>query len=218
MVDWSGVRARVSALADDPRAHQLFGANGHGFRLRATLSEADLAEAEAQFGVRLPEEYRGFLREVGAGGAGPFYGVFPLVRTGGSWRWEGDGAELTGLDRLVEEFPRTGADPEALAALLAACPENDEDAVEGAEYDARYEAWYERLGELLWNPDRTAGAICLCHEGCAYRRWLVVSGPERGTIWDDARTANEDLKPNRTTFAAWYLDWLAEQEAAARRT
>src|SRR5690349_24577560 len=122
MVDWSGVRERVAALADDDaRAHQLFGVSGHHFRLRAALSDPELAEAEAQFGVRLPAEYRDFLQQVGAGGAGPFYGIFPLAKASGSWTWEGDGAELTDVTRLTEPFPRIGADPHALAALLAEC-------------------------------------------------------------------------------------------------
>src|SRR5438045_2160163 len=113
MVDWSGVRVRVTALAGNARAHELFGANGHYFRLRAPLADPELAEAEARFGVRLPEEYRNFLQQVGAGGAGPFYGIFPLAKVNGSWAWEGDGAELTDVGRLVEPFPRTGADPQA---------------------------------------------------------------------------------------------------------
>lgn len=213
MVDWSGVPARVAALAGDTRAHRLFGASGHHFRLRAALSDLELAEAEAQFGVRLPKEYRDFLQQVGAGGAGPFYGIFPLARIDGSWRWQGDGAELTDVARLSEPFPSTGADPRALAALLAECPTggalNTDD-----DYAARYQAWDERLEDLLWNPDRTVGAICLCHEGCAYRYWLAVSGPERGRIWSDQRAAERDLQPTGTTFGDWYLDWLVKQEAA----
>src|SRR5690349_7191298 len=182
MVDWSGVRERVAALADDDaRAHQLFGVSGHHFRLRAALSDLELAEAEAEFGVRLPGEYRDFLRQVGAGGAGPFYGIFPLARTGGSWRWHGDGAELTDVARLSEPFPSTGADPQSLAALLTECPTGG-DGGTADDFDARYQAWDKRLEDLLWNPDRTVWAVCLCHEGCAYRYWLVVSGSQRGSI------------------------------------
>jgi hypothetical protein len=85
------------------------------------------------------------------------------------------------------------------------------------DFDARYQAWDKRLEDLLWNPDRTVGAICLCHEGCAYRYWLVVSGPQRGRIWSDQRAAQVDLQPTGTTFGPWYLDWLIKQEAALLR-
>src|SRR5256885_16609908 len=95
MVAWSGVRLRVTALAGDARTGELFGAGGHHFRLRAPLSGRELAGAEAQFGVRLPEQYRDFLRQVGAAGAGPFYGIFSLTKANGSWAGEGGGARLT---------------------------------------------------------------------------------------------------------------------------
>ena len=61
----------------------------------------------------------------------------------------------------------TGADPQALAALLADRPTGE--VLTDEEYRDAYEAWDKRWENLLWNPDRTAGAICLCHEGCAYR-------------------------------------------------
>ncbi|MFJ5121733.1 SMI1/KNR4 family protein [Kitasatospora sp. NPDC088548] len=70
---WVGVRERVQTLAGasvtGPRP--VFGAIGHQFRLEPVLSPAELAELEAQIGVRLPQEYRTFLLTVGAGGAGP---------------------------------------------------------------------------------------------------------------------------------------------------
>ncbi|MFF1560684.1 hypothetical protein [Streptomyces sp. NPDC058279] len=60
----------------------------------------------------------------------------------------------------------------------------------------------------------------LCHLGCAARQWLVVSGPERGRIWNDDRADEVDLAPlldddgRPVTFTRWYLDWLdrAEQQ------
>ncbi|MFJ8634803.1 SMI1/KNR4 family protein [Streptomyces sp. NPDC093568] len=76
---WSGVRERVETLAradnarDDFGAWDMHGGTGHHFRLADPLSEASVAEAEAQWGVSLPADYRAFLREVGAGGAGAFF-------------------------------------------------------------------------------------------------------------------------------------------------
>ena len=77
-----------------------------------------------------------------------------------------------------------------------------------------------RLEALLEDPSMTVGAICLADEGCGYRDWLVVSGPARGTMWEDPRCVDEDLKPMLTeegspvSFGEWYLTWLAATEAA----
>lgn len=58
--------------------------------------------------------------------------------------------------------------------------------------------------------DGTVGAICLCTMGCALRIWLVVSGPERGQMWDDYSADGADLGPLFTTFGDCYLEWLGE--------
>lgn len=195
----------------------MFGSIGHRFRLEPVLSPAELAELEAQIGIRLPQEYRTFLLTVGAGGAGPAYGVFAVQREDGRWRWTGDGADLADWSRLAEPFPAQGPDPTVVEQLLKDCPEEEGfDDIE--DFDSAYEDWDRRWGEVMWNPERTVGAIVICHLGCADRQWLVISGPERGRIWSDSRVDQVDLAPLRTehgrpvTFARWYLDWLAHAE------
>ncbi|MEU8850644.1 SMI1/KNR4 family protein [Streptomyces sp. NPDC048564] len=107
---WSGVRERVEALARADKAREAFGAwdkyggTGHHFRLADPLSEANVAEAEAQWGVSLPADYRAFLLEVGAGGAGPFYGLTTLSRTDAGWLWSDPGGG-TVHERLRFPFP-----------------------------------------------------------------------------------------------------------------
>ncbi|WP_194894914.1 SMI1/KNR4 family protein [Catenulispora pinisilvae] len=220
MSDWAGVRERVLALAAAPDGDEVFGAGGHGFELEEPLTAAALAEVESLLGVELPHDYRTFLLEVGAGGAGPAYGLFPLQRVGevpGAWRWIGDGGETADPAVLAEPFPGP-VDPTELAALVADQPD-DEDYPTPADFDPAYEAWDARLTALLYDPHHTAGAICLCHEGCALRVWLVVTGPERGHMWFDPRCDLEDLRPLRdargepVSFADWYLGWLAEAES-----
>jgi hypothetical protein len=220
---WVGVRERVLALAGASAAgsRPVFGASGHRFRLEPVLSPAQLAELEAQIGVRLPQEYRSFLLAVGAGGAGPAYGVFPVQRAQGRWRWTGDGADLADWSRLAEPFPVQGPDPTVVRKLLAECPEEEEsDGIE--DFDTAYEDWDRRWVEVMWNPERTVGAIAICHLGCAGRQWLVISGPERGRIWSDDRVDEVDLAPLLTehgrpvTFARWYLDWLDQAEQQGR--
>lgn len=218
---WAGVRQRVEALRADSAHGRVFGANGHGFVLEPALTADDLADLEAYLGVALPEEYRSFLTEVGAGGAGPTYGVFPVRREpDGTWRWHGDGADLTSVPLLATPFPVRRIGSAALAELQRSCPD-DADFDDPDEFDAAMQAYEERVEALLWDNASTAGAICLEHIGCAQRTWLVVSGPARGQMWDDPRTDELDLRPvvgpggsKPVTFAAWYLRWLDTAERA----
>ncbi|MFD5922552.1 SMI1/KNR4 family protein [Kitasatospora sp. NPDC058201] len=181
------------------------------------LTSAEVADLEAQIGVVLPEEYREFLLQVGAGGAGPAYGVFPVRRIHGRWRWEGDGADLADLSRLGEPFPRQGPDPEHARALWEERPE-EEDFEEIEDFDDAIESWDERWESVMFSPDRTVGAVVISHLGCAARQWLIINGHEQGRIWSDNRADDEDLTPlldergEPTTFARWYLTWLDESE------
>lgn len=198
----------------------MFGVRGHGFELDDPLSREELANLEAQLGVALPADYRSFLLEVGAGGAGPSYGLYPVRRAGGGWCWVGDGADLADLGLVGEPFPGP-LDGAALTALFADRP--DEEEFEDVEqFFPVFEAWEERMLEIMWPPERTAGAICLCHHGCALRSWLIVSGPERGHIWFDGRADEDDMTPELidgalVTFERWYADWLRETEREASR-
>ncbi|KUL49665.1 cell wall assembly protein [Streptomyces sp. NRRL F-4489] len=217
---WAGVRERVEALAAAPAGNEVFGASGHQWTLEQPLSATELADLEAQLHVRLPAEFRTFLLHVGAGGAGPAYGVFPVRRVHDRWRWEGDGADPAVLSRLAEPFPERGPDPRLLEELEAQHPE-EEDYADAEDFDDAVEAWDERWTALMFHPDRTAGALVISHRGCALRDWLVISGAHRGTIWTDDRADGVDLAPLRNedgtpvTFARWYTNWLRNAERTA---
>jgi hypothetical protein len=209
-MDWSGVRERVAALRERPRSNEIFGANGgtngHGFRLEPRLSPSDLAALESWLAITLPDDYRGFLTEVAAGGAGPCYGVYPVRRDGDNgWTWHGADAELTDTTRINDPFPVDRVPESVLDALEREKPDEYEE-------DAAFDAWDARLEALLYDPSMTAGAICISDEGCGYADWLVVTGPARGTIWGDPRTMDMDLRPTNATFGEWYLGWLTECE------
>jgi hypothetical protein len=217
---WAGVRERVEAVSARPAGSEVFGALGHKWVVEEPLTQGELAELEAQIGVRLPEEYRTFLLRVGAGGAGPAYGLFPVRRVQGRWRWDGDGAGLVDLTRLTEPFPDQGPDPKVLSELIAQCPEEEDfDAIE--DFDDAMEAWDERWEAVMFAPERTVGAIVICHLGCAQREWLIVSGRHRGTIGSDCRVDDVDLAQlldddgTPVTFARWYTDWLEKAEHTA---
>jgi hypothetical protein len=58
------------------------------------------------------------------------------------------------------------------------------------------------------------GAVPICHEGCALRIWLVVTGKQAGKLWEDRRSEYGGLRPVRladgsaATFSQWYNEWL----------
>jgi hypothetical protein len=65
--------------AEDTRL-RIFGSPWHRYRLNPPLSEGEIQAFEADHGIRLPEDYRLFLRRVGDGGPGPGYGLATLAR------------------------------------------------------------------------------------------------------------------------------------------
>jgi hypothetical protein len=54
---------------------RVFGARQHRYALGPTLPDGELAAFESANGIRLPNDYRRFLGQLGNGGAGPFYGL-----------------------------------------------------------------------------------------------------------------------------------------------
>ncbi|MCZ2525798.1 SMI1/KNR4 family protein [Streptomyces sp. HB2AG] len=100
--DWSGVRERVL---------EAYGARtGRGRSRdapRPPLTESQVREAEEQFGIAFPSDYRRFLLRVGAGG----FLVHALHRGPDGWAWEGDPS--TDRTRLATPFP----DPASHRAL-----------------------------------------------------------------------------------------------------
>jgi len=77
---------------------------------------------------------------------------------------------------------------------------------------------YDRQMEIFewtyWSGSLVNGALPICHEGCALRILLVVSGAAAGYLWEDRRSENGGLSPLKlsdgsfATFAGWYEEWL----------
>ena len=72
------LRELVRRAGQVDRQYKVFGAERHKYRLNPTVSPEEVARFEAKYHVKLPEEYVFFLTQVGNGGAGPYYGLYPL--------------------------------------------------------------------------------------------------------------------------------------------
>ncbi|MFH8625810.1 SMI1/KNR4 family protein [Streptomyces vietnamensis] len=211
-VTWVGVRERVLRLAEHPEADKVFGARGHGFRLGPVMSEEQLRALEADLGVGLPAQYRSFLLHVGAGGAGPHYGLMTPSLGDGGWQWRGIGltfsaqpttAEFAGRPFVAEVLQRE------LDALDDQEPEKDAFATDEEFRDA-HAAWDARYEELY--DAQEAGAVFLSEQGCGYTSLLVMTGPHRGAVWEDLRPMDRGIVPTGHDFAHWYRSWLEQTE------
>ena len=197
------VSDRVGRLHRAPGAADLFGFFGHRFELRPPLPETQLQELEQRWRVRLPGDYRYFISQVGDGGAGPGYGLFPFGQHGDSTAENEPWDEWMVTDL---EAPFSLADAWNLSEPDLSPPDLD---------DAAMEQWFERRDATYFDPALINGTIPIAHLGCAIWLRLVVTGPLAGQVWTDDRASDQGLYPAcPREFTEWYLAWLTEQEAA----
>ncbi|CAG7658556.1 hypothetical protein SBRY_90303 [Actinacidiphila bryophytorum] len=102
---WVGVRERVLRLGKFPGSESVFGVRGHGFRLGPVMQAEQVQALETALGATVPAPYRNFLLHVGAGGAGPDYGLMTPVPNDRGWQWSGIGL-ATRRSRPPPERPR----------------------------------------------------------------------------------------------------------------
>jgi hypothetical protein len=199
------VRASLRRLAGEK--YKLFGETYHDFRLNPCLNETELRRFEASHSITLPGDYRLFLTEISNGGAGPYYGIFPLGMIDGTdsalqpWK-ENDGF----IGKLSEPFGLMQSWND-----LTLQPPEELSTINIQEYDRQVEAF----DKVYWHPGRMDGAIPICHLGCALRIWLIVTGEQAGYLWRDGRAEYTGISPvllydhSQATFSSWYEEWLA---------
>jgi len=198
--------------AKDP-GFKNFGAFVHQYELYQPVLESEVAGFETRHGISLPHAYRYFVTQIGNGGAGPYYGLFPFdyhddLR--GYIEWE-DGYMVGDVSI---EFPHRESWnlPQEFWDEMP----NPEPRIPFEEEDRMNEEWNAKLEKHYWDPVVINGAIPVSHLGCARRQWLVINGSQKGFVWSDERVDYQGLSPlldeheQQVTFSAWYLSWLYE--------
>ncbi|OIJ69763.1 hypothetical protein WN71_000815 [Streptomyces mangrovisoli] len=189
----------------------------------AVLTPAEIDEVEAQFGVALPDEYRSFLAEVGAGGPGPALELTSLRRIDGTWGWVWDcDKEYPWLLDATGPFVETEDWADQQRATLRAAGYEPLAPAEDAGYRDDYRKAFGETGEGVWHLERGRGAIHISDNGCGMTGWLIVVGPHRGELRHRDCGLNPPFEPyddaqgRRHTFRSWYLAWLEKRERAVR--
>lgn len=220
-MQWSGVRERVIAVEEAERRAR--GRAPYGYpTFEPVLTPAELVEVEAQLGVSLPDEYRTFLAEVGAGGPGPALNLTSLHRVDGKWGWIWESEDQPWLLDPSGPFVETEDWADQQTATLRAAGYEPTTRDVDDDYLDDYRKVFGDAGEEVWVLERGRGAIHISDNGCGMTGWLIVVGPHRGELRDRDCAVNPPFEPyvdangNRHTFRSWYLEWLEQREREVR--
>lgn len=212
-IDQATVLRQLNELSRRDPQRQIFGSRVHDYRLRPPLPASELESFEAKYAVSLPSDYKTFITQIGHGGAGPYYGLFPFGEQDDArdfCKWEGGGL----VGDLSRPFPH-GTDWNLPDSFWQTLPDPPPE-ISLEEEDRLMQAWDAELEQRYWNPAIMDGAIPICHLGCALRQWLVINGDQRGIVWNDFRADQRGLSPVRDSagrpmsFRDWYMAWLQE--------
>lgn len=172
----------------------IFGASNHKYILNEKLREEEIIAFESKYSIGLPKEYRDFLKHVGNGGAGPYYGLQTLA------------------DSLYADldYKRPGELVDPTVPFPFSEPWNMK--FDGASED---EEAYEIFSAEYFSERWETGILRICNYGCGVSLNLVVNGPEKGNIWVDDRGNDGGIYPDpffeqtgKTSFIEWYMMWL----------
>lgn len=190
------IRQKLSTLKGLDSTFSLFGSSNHMYILNSQLDELQLSDFENRNEIKLPTGYRNFLKYVGNGGAGPYYGIVPIEKC---LMVDLDSDDYDDLIMLNEPFPHT--QPWNLDFSIV----NEEN-----------EELANKIEEEYFQKKWINGLIRVSNYGCGVFINLIVNGAEYGNIWTDDRINRKGILPfktknsKRVDFLNWYEEWLDE--------
>lgn len=192
------IKEKASAVASlrsiYERRQEWFYAKFHRFQLGPPLLLTEVEAFEEEHRVRLPEDYRAFLMEVGNGGAGPWTHLNSLQDWGSQcWCWE-NSPDFRGP---VSAVPHPKAS--YLASSNPLIPE-----ISREKYD---EDWMDKF-EVEW--DVFQGAISIADMfpvADPSATLLIVSGEYRGRIVEAGEDFQLPVFSELPDFSSWYENW-----------
>ncbi|GKX67654.1 SMI1/KNR4 family protein [Inconstantimicrobium mannanitabidum] len=165
----------------DPNFKQ-FGAQSHKYKLKPTISEKEVSEAEKKYNFRLPEDYFWFITNVGNGGAGPYYGLKPF--------------KVDNIEYLASLGKET---------LLSPMKSQEEYDNFIEKYEECDDDEYDELESELWQ-----GLLYLGTQGCTLNMNIILSGENKGKIMYGDYDRHRPVFAYGNSFIEWYECWLIE--------
>lgn len=193
MTTLNRVKEKLDLLRGLDTKFQIFGASEHKYNLNPVIPLSQLEYLERKYGIELPSDYREFMLFFGNGGVGPYYGIFPFEKSVASI----DSNLLTRPFLYTSSW--NGIQPPDWWNSDHATIVRDKD---------------------YFDDSHLQGSFRVAHEGSGYYALLVVTGPERGSIWGDYRASDGGILPintfennsgnsvSRLNFISWYESWV----------
>ena len=156
------LKALVKDAAKKDPNHQIFGASKHKYKLNPPIPLTEVRKFESRYHLTLPEEYVFFLTRVGNGGAGPYYGLYPLEDLPKYTEYldSYDDKDTVALPAFIDR--NLGKDDWAQAM-------NDTEQADDEEYDTIMK-------------QVCSGLLVIGTQGCTYDNLLMWKGSETGNI------------------------------------
>lgn len=174
------IKDLVARAAKADPEYKVFGASSHKYQLYPPVSLEKVRALEKKFQIKLPENYVYFLTQISNGGAGPYYGLYPLEE----------------LERRQEcEIENDMWEPFINKDLTKEKWNEAVDIMENGDDDQ-----YDKVHQQI-----TTGAFIIGTQGCTYDHLLLCEGSEKGKIVYIDWNLDYDYPPFLTKMSFW--DW-----------
>ena len=189
------IRTKIENLKKLDKKYSTFGSNRHKYELNKTKSESELREFETNNSIILPTEYREFIKLIGNGGAGPYYGLEKLEKGNYADLDSGGSGEKIDLSKPFQFTEKWNLNNNQFK-------------------DEKGEIRHDLKDTEYFKPDWANGMMRIANFGCGVSINLIVNGDEYGNIWADDRCNDQGILPfqpnnrNRIQFFDWYEQWL----------
>lgn len=162
---------------------EVFGASSHKYLLNPTTNIEKIREFEKKHNILLPEDYTYFLTQVGNGGAGPQYGLYPLEKL----ESKNDFTNISKYPALINP----DLDIATWNEIIKELDESDDD--------------YDQIARKI-----SAQALVIGTKGCTLDILLMIDGSEKGKIavidWDFPK--NQPPYLTKKGFIEWYVGFF----------
>ena len=232
---WDEIKRRIEEVKNHDSALKLFGAKHHQYRIKPCLSEEEITKFEEDHSLRLPEDYRSYLKYFGDGGVGPSYGIIPLnmARTEGfpiqtpfkftvPYLPNIDEYSFFVYDKTTGKTDYFFTNREEAIEAIYGSEEAYKQAVNAVD-DETLDSYTDEQFKEYASFTNYGGILWLCEEGSGHISFLVVRGQEYGTMWGDSMVSDYGIFPHtkkgdktfttRRSFAEWFVAWLETVES-----